>query len=154
MDKMDEGIFVTKSSGQTRQLGREFVKNLAPGDTVCLYGELGSGKTTFVQGMARGLGITTRLISPTFVLMRRHKMKVKGKTRFGGVFSHIDLYRLESGKEIQGLGLEEILNDKGSIVVVEWAEKLGELLPNKRWDVRFDYINDSSRRIMVKKRGG
>lgn len=153
MEKNRDQVIST-SSEETQKLGEEFVKRLRPGDIVCLYGDLGSGKTTFVQGMARGLGIMSRIISPTFILIRRHIMHNKDKknsTINKNIQSlyHIDLYRLEDEKSIQDIGLEELFDDKNSIVVIEWAEKLGSLLPKKRWDVRFAHRDENSRKIRI-----
>jgi tRNA threonylcarbamoyladenosine biosynthesis protein TsaE len=132
--------FLTNSFEETQKLGRDFAKILEKGDRVCLYGDLGSGKTTFTQGLAVGLGIRNRIISPTFVIVRSYDLGVMN-------FYHIDLYRAESEKDIEGLGIREIINNKQSIVVIEWAEKLGNYLPEKRIDVEFSYEKDDSRRI-------
>lgn len=132
--------FVTNNFERTQKLGKDFAKFLKRGDVVALYGDLGSGKTTFVQGLAKGLGIKQGIISPTFIIVRSYRLGV-------GSFYHIDLYRTESEKDIEGLGIEEIINNKNNIVVVEWAEKLKKYLPKKRIDVNFFYENENKRRI-------
>lgn len=111
---------------------------------VCLYGELGSGKTTFVQGFARGLGITTRLLSPTFIIVRRYKLPEEN------FFYHIDLYRTSSTADLEQLGLSEIFLDPAAYVVIEWAEKLGELLPKDRRDIYFTTLDDERHTIIIK----
>lgn len=144
---------ITKTSEETKKLGQELAKKLSGGDLVALYGDLGSGKTTFVQGLARGLGIQKRIISPTFTIMRTYVVKSKmGALREQNpkVFYHIDLYRIESFIDIESLGIKEILNNPGSIVVVEWADKLGSLLPKKRIDMHFIYVNPNKRKITTK----
>ena len=113
---------------------------------VCLYGELGSGKTTFAQGFAKGLGIFTRLLSPTFIIVRRYPI-----ARQTGFLYHIDLYRVEGEKALLGLGLPEILADPDSVVLVEWAEKMGDLLPQPRIDVYFEVLEDGKHKIWIKK---
>lgn len=133
-------VFVTNSFEETQRLGKDFAKSLRAGDIVCLYGDLGSGKTTFVQGLAKGLGIKNRIISPTFVIVRSYKLKVIS-------FYHIDLYRTQSERDIEGLGIEEIINNENNIVVIEWAEKLGNYLPKKRIDIHFFYENENRRKI-------
>lgn len=114
----------SESAENTRKVGEDFAKNLKGGDTILLFGNLGGGKTTFVQGLARGLGIKKRIISPTFILMRTHKTKKNGAK----CFYHLDLYRIKSNKDIEGLGLEEIIQNKENIVAIEWPEKLKDSL--------------------------
>lgn len=114
--------------------------------TVCLYGELGSGKTTLVQGLAKTLGITSRLLSPTFFIVRRYSIP-----HSVGFFYHIDLYRIMGEKELMELGLSEIFADPDSIVFIEWAEKLGSLLPKRRIEIRFSILSDDTHRITIKK---
>jgi len=94
-----------------------------------LHGELGAGKTTFVQGFVKGLGITERIISPTFIIMRRYGYDKK-------FLYHIDLYRIETLHDIEGLGIQELFDDTSNpFILIEWPEKL-EKLPKKYWDVR------------------
>lgn len=110
--------YQTNSAQGTLQLAKKLARNL-PARIFSLEGELGSGKTTFVQGFAQGFGIKEKVISPTFVLIRQHKVP---KTNL--MLYHIDLYRIE---QIGELGLKEILSNKNNIVLIEWAEKLKEL---------------------------
>lgn len=133
-------VFITDTFEETQKLGKDFAKVLEKGDVVCLYGDLGSGKTTFVQGLAEGLGVKNRIISPTFVIVRSYELGVVS-------FYHIDLYRIENEKDIEGVGIEEIINNKNNIVVIEWAEKLKNFLPKKRIDVNFSYEDESRRKI-------
>ncbi|MBI5465102.1 tRNA (adenosine(37)-N6)-threonylcarbamoyltransferase complex ATPase subunit type 1 TsaE, partial [Candidatus Gottesmanbacteria bacterium] len=109
---------------------------------LALYGELGSGKTTFVQGLAQGLKIKKRIISPTFVFIRPYAISHKQYT-----FYHIDLYRIEKLEDTRGLGLEEILDNPTNIIAIEWAEKIGNILPKKRIDVKFEILGENGRRI-------
>jgi tRNA threonylcarbamoyladenosine biosynthesis protein TsaE len=132
--------FVTNNFKETQDLGHSFAKFLEKGDIVCLYGDLGGGKTTFTQGLSKKLGIKNRIISPTFVIVRRYELKDVN-------FYHIDLYRIENKKDLEGLGIEEILNNRNNITIIEWAEKLGEYLPEKRIDIKFSYENNDARRI-------
>ena len=133
-------FFVTNNSEGTRKLGKDFSKVLKKGDTVCLYGDLGSGKTTFVQGLAKSLGIKEKIISPTFIIVRQYKVRIND-------FYHIDLYRMESEKDIESLGIEEIINNKNNIVVIEWAQNLKDFLPKKRIDIKFAYEDKNKRKI-------
>ena len=133
-------VFITNSSKETKKLGRDFAKVLEKGDVLYLYGDLGSGKTTFVRGLAEGLGVKQRIISPTFIITRNYKSGVMN-------FYHIDLYRINNEKDIKGLGLEEIINDFSNIVAIEWAEKLKRLMPKKRIDIEFSYEKVNTRKI-------
>lgn len=154
-------VFVTNSSKETQKLGRDFGKVLEKGDIVCLYGDLGSGKTTFVQGMAEGLGVKQKIISPTFIIVRNYRIKnyethssdstsslqaSSGQARIMN-FYHVDLYRIESKKDLESLGIEEILDDSSNIVVIEWAEKLKGFLPERRIDIKFSYEKDNIRKV-------
>ncbi len=111
---------------------------------VCLYGELGSGKTTFMQGFAKELGLGTRLLSPTFIIVRRYYLP-----KPYSYFYHIDLYRIQGKADVEGLGIRDILSDNLSFVAVEWAEKLGGWLAKRRIDVRFTLMDDGKHKILI-----
>ncbi len=134
MDKSKN--IITKNAEETQKLGEELANQLIQKGSgtlphvICLYGDLGMGKTTFVQGFAKGLGITSRLLSPTFIIVRRQHLP-----HINRFFFHIDLYRLTSEQSIQELGIQEMFNDEKNIVIVEWAERLGGLLPKTRIDI-------------------
>ena len=103
---------------------------------LALYGELGSGKTTFVQGLAKAFGIPRRIVSPTFILIRRYSLSIKNFLWF----YHIDLYRLTKETDMEDVGILEIFQDPNAIIAVEWAERLGTMLPKNRIDIFF-YAN-------------
>ena len=131
---------ITKSAQQTQKLGEKIGRDLKPPVIIALYGELGSGKTTFIQGLAKGLGIKKRITSPTFVFVKKYHPN----------FYHIDLYRIEKFEETRGLGLEEIFSEPKAVVAIEWAEKIKEILPKNRIDIWFNYLNQNKRKIEVK----
>lgn len=112
--------YQTNSVHGTLQLAKKLAKKLSS-RIILLEGDLGSGKTTFVQGFAQGLGIKGKTLSPTFVLIREHQIPHSTKKLY-----HIDLYRIDKN-QIINLGLKEILSNKNNIVLIEWAEKLKEL---------------------------
>lgn len=118
---------ITSTDIQTRQFASDLaLKFKNRGGIITLSGELGAGKTTFVQGFAQGLGIEEKVLSPTFILMRQHNIPKTEK-----VLYHIDLYRLEGKNDPEALGLDEIISDKRSIVLIEWPERLkGKNLPD------------------------
>ena len=149
--------FITKNFEETQKLGEELAGEIKDGTVVALYGDLGSGKTTFVQGFAKGLGINKRLISPTYIILRTYKIKLKTKnlklkTSVQEVknFYHVDLYRIQNGEDIREIGLDEIIENGNDIVAIEWAEKLGYLLPKKRIDIYFK-SQDDTREITINK---
>ena len=159
MQKLKNDIILTKSATETEEFAINLAKSLKRGDILCLYGNLGSGKTTFVQGLAKGLGIKRRIISPTFIIVRSYKIKTphfakasRGKQNSNFVY-HIDLYRIQTKQDLLGVGIDEILKDEKNIVSTEWAEKLFDLLPKKRIDLKFKYIDQNERLIEVEKHG-
>ena len=136
--------YLTNSGKETQELGERFATTLKPGNFVAFYGDLGSGKTTFIQGLAKGLGIMRRIISPTFIISRRYSIN-------NGSFYHIDLYRTESKHDLLEIGLDQIIEDKNNIVALEWGEKMGEMSPSKRVDIHFEYLGDNKRKIVIKR---
>lgn len=133
--------YFSKSAVETKAIAAKLAKGKSLG-VIALSGELGSGKTTFVQGFAKALGIKEKIISPTFVLMRRHQIPKKEKVLF-----HIDLYRLEEEEEFKNLGLEELLNDSNNVILIEWAERIEKYLPNKTIKIFMKKTGDNSRLI-------
>jgi tRNA threonylcarbamoyladenosine biosynthesis protein TsaE len=133
---------ISRSESSTLRIGRVIGKNLKRGDILCLFGELGSGKTVLVKGIASGLGIRMfKVISPTFVLIREY---LEG--RFA--LYHFDLYRLKKEQDILGLGYEEYL-DKDGVVVIEWADRLNYLLPKEFLKIKLSIRSDRERKIEI-----
>lgn len=114
----------TGSAEATRAAGAAVAAACRPGDVVLLVGGLGAGKTTFAQGMARGLGVAERVVSPTFTLVRHYKTGSSTLPQF----LHADVYRLEDLAEIEDLALHELVED-GAVVAVEWGERAAGVLP-------------------------
>ena len=140
---MNKRIVLSKTPRQTENIAGDIAELIRMGGTVALYGELGSGKTTFAKGLAKKLGVKERIISPTFLIIRVHRT-IEERS-----FYHIDLYRISKKEDLDSLGLEEILSNEGNIVVIEWAEKIIQLLPEKRIDVHFEYKSENERMIEV-----
>ncbi len=142
---------VTKSAKETQALGEQFgAYFLKSGDdpqhTVCFWGDLGSGKTTFIQGVARGLGISKRLLSPTFIIVRHYDIPSTSRR-----LHHFDLYRFTDQKEVVAVGLSEIFKQPQAIVCIEWPERLGTLLPKDRIDIRCRLNDDGTHDIDIMK---
>lgn len=140
-------ILVTNSSDQTEREGFKFGKKLKMGDVVCLYGNLGNGKTTFIKGLAKSLKIKHRIISPTFIIVRSYKFNFKESE---AVFYHVDLYRLLSENDLESVGLLEIIDEKNRIIAIEWPEKLGKFMPKNRWEIYFKVLENDKREIKIK----
>lgn len=130
---------ISHSPEETRALGEKLAARLAPGDVVILEGELGAGKSELARGIARGLGVTDTVTSPSFTILNVYE---SGRCPL----YHFDWYRLESAEELFELGLEEYLGGDG-IAVVEWAEKCPEALPEKTIRIRLEATGDEERRI-------
>lgn len=131
---------ISNSVNETIKIGKVIAKNLNPGDIICLFGELGSGKTVLAKGIAQGLGIKKeKVISPSFVLIRQH---LKGKLPL----YHFDLYRLRDLGDIQGLGYEEYFYDKG-VTIVEWADRLRSLLPGEFLKIKLNVKGKTKRML-------
>lgn len=137
---------ISRSDKQTIAIGKIIAKYLKPSDVICLFGQLGSGKTTLTKGIAEGLGIPkNNVVSPSFVLIREH-----AKARLP--LYHFDLYRLKGTQCILDLGYEEYLYAKG-VSVIEWADKLGLLMPQEFLKVELTLKNDSSRSLKFEAKG-
>lgn len=135
--------YKTSSYSETQELGGKLVSFLDSKKVFALYGDLGCGKTTFTQGFARALGIQSKIISPTFIIIRSYKINYGTFRRL----YHIDLYRIENVYDLDDLGLEEIINDKENIVVIEWPEKMEKLLKNAL-KIKLKYVSDNERRLI------
>jgi tRNA threonylcarbamoyladenosine biosynthesis protein TsaE len=130
---------ITSSPEQTWQIGQMLGSRLEPGDTVCLYGDLGAGKTSFAYGIALGLEVQEQYItSPTFTFVNEYKGRIP--------FYHIDLYRLKAPEELEGIGFEEYIDSDGA-TVIEWAERAEDELPEDRLSVYLNYVDEHSREI-------
>ena len=121
--------FLTESAGQTQALARRLARILRPGDILGLTGSLGAGKTTFVQGLAHGLGCKELPSSPTFVLAQTYHGKMR--------LHHLDFYRLEE-REVSGIGLEDFYADE-AVSAVEWIERAPHFLTPERLEIVFQY---------------
>jgi tRNA threonylcarbamoyladenosine biosynthesis protein TsaE len=136
-----ERVYATAGEAETEALGERLAQQLRPGDVVALTGELGSGKTCLTRGLARGLGVSGPVTSPTFNLLHEYAGPVP--------VYHFDLYRLKSGRELEDLGWEEYSAGQG-VCVLEWAERAGSLLTDDQWGVHFEIADSNSRRIRIR----
>ena len=134
------------SVDQTQQLAVQIGRLVQPGSAIALVGELGSGKTAFVQGLARGLQVPENMpvTSPSFTLINEYP----GRCRL----IHIDLYRIETASDLQELGLAELLYGDG-VTAIEWAERLAQDLPDEHLLIELKIIDDETRQILIRASG-
>ena len=135
---------ITENAEETKALGKEIAENVSGGEIFCLKGELGAGKTTFSQGFLRGLGVEGALTSPTFVVMKEYAIKDEN-LKLKKIY-HIDTYRVES-EDVLNLGWEGMIKDKENIILVEWPEKIKDIIPKDAVWLEFESIDEKKRKI-------
>jgi len=143
--------FLTRSSRATQKLAQDLIKKILKQKkrqaiVIGLIGDLGSGKTTFCQGLAKGLGIKEKILSPTFVIFRKFKIQ---NSKFK-ILYHFDCYRIEKPKEILKIGFKKIIAQPENIVVIEWAERIKKVLPRQTIILYFALLAKNLRKITLK----
>ena len=139
--------YTVHSVEETWELARKFAPTLKPGDVVCLEGDLGAGKTTFTQGLAAALGVPGRVTSPTFCIVQEHRSSTSTSSLH--LLVHMDLYRLHGEDDVIAIGWEDYLAE-GAILVVEWPERAGSLIPPDAKRVVFRHLEgDENRQILI-----
>jgi len=134
--------YIAKNESETVSIGRNIANMLNAGDILCLYGDLGAGKTTLVKGIARGLGIKKQITSPTFALMNIYPIKP-------AKLVHVDTYRLKDEQELVDIGIEDYLGVSDAICIIEWPEKMKKLLKKKKTlKIEIEHLRNG-RRITV-----
>ncbi len=131
----------TKSEAETFDAAEKLAAMLRPGQVICLYGELGVGKTVFAKGLCKALGVTDYVNSPTFTLVNEYEGT-------SGPVYHFDLYRIEEPEELYEIGFDEYIS-RGTAVIIEWPEQGGNLLPPKRLEVKLTREGEDGRRITI-----
>lgn len=127
-----------------KEIGKLFLNLINSGFFILAFeGDLGAGKTTFIQGLAKGLGIKEKILSPSFILMRGFKISKKL-----GYFYHLDCYRLDSHKDLRLFGLKDIFRG-GNIVAIEWADKVKRILPKKHIKIKLKWLGENKREIII-----
>jgi tRNA threonylcarbamoyladenosine biosynthesis protein TsaE len=136
---------VTRSADETLQLAAEIGALLRPGDIVVLAGDLGTGKTTFARGLARAVGVTEPVVSPTFTIVREYEGRMP--------LIHVDVYRLDNLQELHDLGFEELLDDR-AVTLVEWGDVVATMLPPQRLEITIEPgVAEDDRTVTVRARG-
>jgi len=130
---------IVNSAKETKELARQYSANLNGGDVIGLSGDLGAGKTTFVQGLAKSLGVTHNVTSPTFVIMKLYQAKHKTiKT-----ICHVDAYRLKTALDLESIGIGEYLGAPDCLTIIEWSEKVRNILPKKTKYIKITHQEQS-----------
>ena len=145
-DEADPGVYITRDEKETQDLGRALASILRRADVVLLTGELGTGKTCFAKGLARGLGIKEKVLSPTFTLLREYRGRLP--------LYHLDAYRLEGPWDLFDIGVEEYLEGDG-VLLVEWGDRARDFFTRGFLEVRMEFTgNEAERRIQFIPKGG
>ena len=133
---------LSRSVEQTMNAASNFAKSLVPGDVIALEGDLGAGKTTFIKGLLKGMGLRDlgRVKSPTFVIMHIYQTKTP--------VYHFDLYRLDSGSDFDAIGFDDFLYDGQGIACIEWAEKAKSRIPDHAYWLKLNHVNEKCREII------
>ncbi|MFA6526229.1 MAG: tRNA (adenosine(37)-N6)-threonylcarbamoyltransferase complex ATPase subunit type 1 TsaE [Candidatus Buchananbacteria bacterium] len=142
--------YSSKSEKDTYNLAKKFAAKLHGGEVLCLIGDLGAGKTAFTKGIAAGLGISNTITSPTFVLMKNYEVKsqkfVKSKVKY---LVHIDAYRLDNGEQLVDIGVLDYFKDHNCITVIEWADRVKDIWPDKVIKIEFKILKGDKREIRI-----
>lgn len=132
--------YITKNEKETEELGAKFAKNLPGGTVIAMYGDLGAGKTAFVRGMAKGMGLTCRVTSPTFTIVNEYLGDRE--------LIHFDMYRLQSADELFDIGWEDYLS-RGAICAVEWSENVRDAFTGDEITLTIEKLDDNTRKITI-----
>lgn len=152
--------YLSNSPFQTKKLGNNLAEKILKTEPlnkafiIAFEGDLGGGKTTFLQGFAKGLGIREKILSPTFVIMKKFEIPrekiVHHLLSTARWFYHIDCYRIRKPKELLDLGFKKIISDPKNIVVIEWADRIKKTLPKDAIWIRFEFLDENKRKISIK----
>ena len=165
MLKLINGMkIISRSLEETEEIAKNFLEKISVGVydkalVIGLYGDLGSGKTTFVQDIAKIFGVKEFVTSPTFVIEKMYPIRARGASPSsngaGNInhsfkkIVHIDAYRIDSGKELLSLGWEEIILDPQNLILIEWPEKVKSILPENYAKIFFKFMSDKEREIEI-----
>jgi tRNA threonylcarbamoyladenosine biosynthesis protein TsaE len=150
-------IFTSHNVKETQKIAADLARKIIKtkkGAVIALKGELGAGKTVFVRGFAKALGVKSKIKSPTFVLMKKYPVKLRhgaSKVSGGTNLYHLDCYRIDSPRDLKIPELKEILttSHNHNILLIEWAERIQKILPKKRITVHIDHVDKNVRKIKI-----
>lgn len=135
--------FISHSDSETENFAVELVRTVKKGTVLTLTGDLGAGKTVFARGFARGLGINEPVSSPTYTIVQEYSLPA------GGRLYHLDLYRISSAEAGLAFGVDEFLNDPNAYTLVEWPDRVGDVIPENAWNISIEHLDESSRKITI-----
>lgn len=135
--------FVSHSERETENFAMALAGRLQPGTVVALHGDLGAGKTVFSRGFARGLKIAEPVSSPTYTIIQEYALPD------GGWFFHLDLYRIDNSRSALDFGVDEYLEDKNAYIVVEWPERIADILPQGTLHLYIRHLGDDTREVVL-----
>ncbi len=141
---------LSSSLSKTKKVGRIIGEEILKKDKnvfIALYGDLGSGKTSFLQGLAKGLGVSDNIVSPTFLICKKYKTKKNNN------FYHLDVYRI-TDKDLTVLNFKDIIDEEKGVVAVEWSENIEKSIPKKKIKIEFSFLSPKERRLIVEDNSG
>lgn len=146
--------YLSKDEKETKKIGRDLAEKILKKKkekaiVLSLEGDLGGGKTTFLQGFAKGLGIKEKILSPTFIIVRKNKIPGKKRSNFK-YFFHFDCYRIKKEEEILDLGFNDYISKSENIIAIEWGDRIKGILPKETIVFKFIFIDKEKRKIIIK----
>jgi tRNA threonylcarbamoyladenosine biosynthesis protein TsaE len=145
--------YFSKGAQETKKIGKELAERLVQRKkeealTLSLEGDLGGGKTTFLQGLAKGLGIKEKVLSPTFIIVRKFKIPKKKEKQFN-YFFHFDCYRIKEKEEVLDLGFKDYISNPENIIAIEWGDRIKNILPKDVIRLKFIFVDKETRKIII-----
>lgn len=143
--------YQSSTAQETQERGAQFARTLMPGTLVCFRGDLGAGKTTFIQGLLAACGAEKPYVSPTFVLMKEYDLAFPTETGVRRIY-HADAYRIERADDFEKIGFSEWLSDREGVVLLEWPERIASILPEQYIEVSLELGTGETRAINITRR--
>ena len=140
---MEHFKIISKSEEDTAKLAQELAGKLPRGTVIALYGDLGAGKTVFSRAFAKAIGVRETVSSPTYTIIQEYQLE------YGGYFYHLDLYRIKNSRDALAFAVDEYLNDSNSYALLEWPERIEDILPPETVVMRIKHLSDTEREIEI-----
>lgn len=141
---------LSQSEQETAEFAADFAKTVSPGRCIALHGSLGAGKTVFARGFARGLGVRGHIPSPTFTIVQEYPVELENAAGQQLLF-HMDLYRIADSAAALAFGIEEYLDDLNAVKLIEWSDRIADILPASTCNIFIEHVDENVRRIKVGK---
>lgn len=137
--------YISHTEKETLEFAQKIAEKAKGGDIFALYGDLGSGKTTFTRYFAKALGVERNITSPTFVIMKQYQLPVAVNNI--KTIAHLDCYRFNSVADAEAIGLLELIGKRDTVLLIEWPEKIESLFPEQLKKINFSYLDENTRKI-------